>query len=69
MLQGEIQQLLLVDDPQAAADYCQDYIPDCDSPLPYSTQSLAPEEVSDFSEFGSPFSQKSSLSSFLVISV
>ncbi|KAI2666046.1 Collagen alpha-1(V) chain [Labeo rohita] len=45
---GEIQQLLLVDDPQAAADYCQDYIPDCDSPLPYSTQRLAPEEVSDF---------------------
>lgn len=49
VLQGEIQQLLLVDDPQAAAYYCQDYIPDCDSPLPYSTQSLAPEEVSDFS--------------------
>ncbi len=49
VLQGEIQQLLLVDDPQAAADYCQDYIPDCDSPLPYSTRSLAPEELSDFS--------------------
>jgi len=49
VLQGEIQQLLLVDDPQAAADYCQDYIPDCDSPLPYRTQSLDPEEVSDFS--------------------
>ncbi|KAL1278593.1 hypothetical protein QQF64_025266, partial [Cirrhinus molitorella] len=45
VFEGEIQQLLLVDDPQAAADYCQDYIPDCDSPLPYSTQSLAPEEV------------------------
>uniref|UniRef100_A0A8C2HE90 Collagen, type V, alpha 3a n=1 Tax=Cyprinus carpio TaxID=7962 RepID=A0A8C2HE90_CYPCA len=49
VFEGEIQQLLLVDDPQAAAYYCQDYIPDCDSPLPYSTQSLAPEEVSDFS--------------------
>uniref|UniRef100_A0A672R3C8 Collagen, type V, alpha 3a n=1 Tax=Sinocyclocheilus grahami TaxID=75366 RepID=A0A672R3C8_SINGR len=49
VFEGEIQQLLLVDDPQAAADYCQDYIPDCDSPLPNSTQSLAPEEVSDFS--------------------
>uniref|UniRef100_A0A8C2KCV6 Collagen, type V, alpha 3a n=1 Tax=Cyprinus carpio TaxID=7962 RepID=A0A8C2KCV6_CYPCA len=49
VFEGEIQQLLLVDDPQAAADYCQDYIPDCDSPLPYSTQSLAAEEVSDFS--------------------
>uniref|UniRef100_A0A671QSJ9 Collagen alpha-1(XI) chain-like n=1 Tax=Sinocyclocheilus anshuiensis TaxID=1608454 RepID=A0A671QSJ9_9TELE len=45
VFEGEIQQLLLVDDPQAAADYCQDYIPDCDSPLPYSTQSLAPEEA------------------------
>uniref|UniRef100_A0A8C1QR13 Fibrillar collagen NC1 domain-containing protein n=1 Tax=Cyprinus carpio TaxID=7962 RepID=A0A8C1QR13_CYPCA len=49
VFEGEIQQLLLVDDPKAAADYCQDYIPDCDSPLPYSTQSLAAEEVSDFS--------------------
>uniref|UniRef100_A0A8C2E8U9 Collagen, type V, alpha 3a n=1 Tax=Cyprinus carpio TaxID=7962 RepID=A0A8C2E8U9_CYPCA len=45
VFEGEIQQLLLVDDPQAAAYYCQDYIPDCDSPLPYSTQSLAPEEA------------------------
>lgn len=48
-VQGKIQQLLLVDDPQVAADYCQDYIPDCDSPLPYSTQSLDPDEVSDSS--------------------
>lgn len=45
VFEGEIQQLLLVDDPQAAADYCQDYIPDCDSPLPYKTQSLDPDEV------------------------
>lgn len=46
VFEGEIQQLLLVDDPQAASEYCQDYIPDCDSPLPYSTQKLDPEEAS-----------------------
>lgn len=55
VLQGEIQQLLLVDDPQAAADYCQDYIPDCDSPLPYKTQSLDPDEVSDSSVSVPPY--------------
>lgn len=70
VLQGEIQQLLLVDDPQAAADYCQDYIPDCDSPLPYSTQRLAPEEVSDFPVGLAPhIVKKSSLSSFFVVSI
>lgn len=45
MLQGEIQQLLLVDDPRAAESYCEQYIPDCDYPLPYSSLSLEPEEV------------------------
>ncbi|TRY90265.1 hypothetical protein DNTS_005122 [Danionella cerebrum] len=43
VFEGEIQQLLLVDDPKAAADYCQDYIPDCDRPLPYSTLTLNPK--------------------------
>uniref|UniRef100_A0A4W4FW30 Thrombospondin-like N-terminal domain-containing protein n=1 Tax=Electrophorus electricus TaxID=8005 RepID=A0A4W4FW30_ELEEL len=45
VFEGEIQQLLIVPDPSAAADYCQNYIPDCDSALPYSSLSLDPEEV------------------------
>uniref|UniRef100_A0A3B4CG06 Fibrillar collagen NC1 domain-containing protein n=1 Tax=Pygocentrus nattereri TaxID=42514 RepID=A0A3B4CG06_PYGNA len=48
VFEGEIQQLLIVADPQAAADYCLRYIPDCDSSLPYSTQNYDPEEVSGF---------------------
>lgn len=45
ILQGEIQQLLIDPDPRAAADYCQNYIPDCDSALPYTSLLLDPEEV------------------------
>ncbi|KAA0705379.1 Collagen alpha-1(XI) chain [Triplophysa tibetana] len=45
VFEGEIQQLLFVDDPQTAADYCQHYIPDCDSPLPYRAQSLETEKA------------------------
>lgn len=44
--QGEIQQLLIVDNPRAAGEYCHHYIPDCDFPLPYRTQNYEPEEVS-----------------------
>lgn len=44
--QGAIQQLLILEDPQAAARYCVDYIPNCDSALPYSIQALATREVS-----------------------
>lgn len=32
--QGEIQQLLIASNPQAAFDFCEHYSPDCDSPLP-----------------------------------
>ncbi|KAI5090989.1 collagen alpha-3(V) chain precursor [Silurus meridionalis] len=45
VFEGEIQQLLIVDDPYAAEYYCHDYIPDCDSPLPYRTQNYEPEET------------------------
>ena len=45
VLQGDIQQLLIVEDPQAAADYCLHYIPDCDSPLLYNTQAQVTQEV------------------------
>lgn len=46
MTQGDIQQLLIDDDPRAAETYCQDYIPDCDAPLPYNSILTEAEEVS-----------------------
>lgn len=45
--QGDIQQLLIVGDPGAAEAYCQDYIPDCDAPLPYNNILTEAEEVRD----------------------
>lgn len=45
MTQGDIQQLLLIGDPRAAETYCQDYIPDCDAPLPYDNILTEAEEV------------------------
>uniref|UniRef100_A0A4W5L497 Uncharacterized protein n=1 Tax=Hucho hucho TaxID=62062 RepID=A0A4W5L497_9TELE len=39
--QGDIQQLLIASNPQAAYDFCEHYSPDCDSPLP-KTQSQDP---------------------------
>ncbi|KAM9314869.1 collagen alpha-1(XI) chain-like [Pholidichthys leucotaenia] len=45
VFEGDIQQLLVVDDPRAAETYCQDYIPDCDAPLPYNTILTEAEEV------------------------
>ncbi|CAB1341835.1 unnamed protein product [Coregonus sp. 'balchen'] len=42
---GEIQQLLILEDAQAAADYCLHYIPDCDSPLSYNRQAQDPEQT------------------------
>nr|XP_023830517.1 collagen alpha-1(V) chain-like [Salvelinus alpinus] len=38
---GDIQQLLIASNPQAAYDFCEHYSPDCDSPLP-KTQSQDP---------------------------
>uniref|UniRef100_A0A8C4NQR1 Collagen, type V, alpha 3a n=1 Tax=Dicentrarchus labrax TaxID=13489 RepID=A0A8C4NQR1_DICLA len=46
VFQGDIQQLLIVEDPQAAANYCVNYIPDCDSALPYNSHVLELQEVS-----------------------
>uniref|UniRef100_A0A3Q3FG64 Thrombospondin-like N-terminal domain-containing protein n=1 Tax=Kryptolebias marmoratus TaxID=37003 RepID=A0A3Q3FG64_KRYMA len=46
VFEGEIQQLLLVDDPRAAESYCQDYIPDCDAPLPYDSILTQTDQVS-----------------------
>uniref|UniRef100_A0A667WJ99 Collagen, type V, alpha 3b n=1 Tax=Myripristis murdjan TaxID=586833 RepID=A0A667WJ99_9TELE len=46
VFEGDIQQLLIVNDPRAAETYCQDYIPDCHAPLPYNSILTEPEEVS-----------------------
>lgn len=43
--QGDIQQLLIVEDPGAAETYCQDFIPDCHAPLPYNSILIETEEV------------------------
>lgn len=43
LLQGDIQQLLIVADPQAAYDYCEHYSPDCDTPHSESLQAQEPE--------------------------
>lgn len=45
VFEGDIQQLLILEDPQAAADYCLHYIPDCDSPLPYNSQAQHTLEI------------------------
>ncbi|KAK3508243.1 hypothetical protein QTP70_017648, partial [Hemibagrus guttatus] len=34
VFQGDIQQLLIASNPQAAYDFCEHYSPNCDSPLP-----------------------------------
>ncbi|KAL8174539.1 UNVERIFIED_CONTAM: hypothetical protein K2H54_048435 [Gekko kuhli] len=39
---GDIQQLLMVDDHRAAADYCEHYSPDCDTAVPEAPQSQDP---------------------------
>ena len=41
--QGDLQQLTIVDNPQAAYELCTDYVPDCNQPLPSLTSSS--EEV------------------------
>lgn len=46
LFQGDIQQLLILGDPQAAASYCVNYIPDCDSALPYNSHALEMPKVS-----------------------
>lgn len=46
LFQGDIQQLLIVEDPHAAANYCVNYMPDCDSALPTVSQVSKRAEVS-----------------------
>uniref|UniRef100_A0A673CIA7 Collagen, type XI, alpha 1a n=1 Tax=Sphaeramia orbicularis TaxID=375764 RepID=A0A673CIA7_9TELE len=47
VFQGDVQQLLIVDDASAAYDYCEHYSPDCDTPLGETVQAQEPElEVS-----------------------
>ncbi|KAG8129691.1 hypothetical protein E2320_016806, partial [Naja naja] len=41
---GDLQQLLFVPDPAAAARYCQDYMPDCNRQLIYKLQTQDAEE-------------------------
>uniref|UniRef100_A0A665U4L7 Collagen, type V, alpha 3a n=1 Tax=Echeneis naucrates TaxID=173247 RepID=A0A665U4L7_ECHNA len=38
VFEGDIQQLLILEDDQAAANYCVNFIPDCDAALPYKSQ-------------------------------
>lgn len=51
--QGDIQQLLLVEDARAAYDYCEHYSPECGTPHQETPQAQEPkEEVSlDFQQF------------------
>lgn len=44
LLQGEIQQLLLVEDARAAYDYCEHYSPECGTPHEETPQAQDPEE-------------------------
>lgn len=44
LLQGDIQQLLVVGDPKAAYDYCEHYSPDCHTPHKHRPQAQEPEE-------------------------
>ncbi|XP_038045908.1 collagen alpha-1(XI) chain-like [Patiria miniata] len=41
--EGQIQQFLIVPDPYAAFDYCRDYMPSCNEPMPVYKRALEPE--------------------------
>ncbi|KAK9404012.1 collagen alpha-1XI chain-like [Crotalus adamanteus] len=43
VFEGDIQQMLIIDDPRAAYDYCEHYSPDCDSPVPDASQAQEPQ--------------------------
>ncbi|KAM5171808.1 collagen alpha-1(XI) chain-like [Mantella aurantiaca] len=42
VFEGDIQQLMLVDDPKAASEYCTTYMPSCDAALLYGLQAQDP---------------------------
>ncbi|XP_077180391.1 collagen alpha-1(V) chain-like [Paroedura picta] len=44
VFEGDLQQLLIVPDPAAAAQYCQHYMPDCNRPLTYALHAHYAEE-------------------------
>ncbi|KAF7666013.1 hypothetical protein LDENG_00122390, partial [Lucifuga dentata] len=44
VFEGDIQQLLIVKDSEVAANYCVNYIPDCDSLLPYKNHAVDLQE-------------------------
>ncbi|KAL8164106.1 UNVERIFIED_CONTAM: hypothetical protein K2H54_046021 [Gekko kuhli] len=46
---GDLQQLLIVPDPSAAAQYCQHYMPDCNRPLTYALHAQYAEEFREYS--------------------
>lgn len=37
---------MILEDSQAASDYCLNYMPDCDFALPHGSQALGKQEVS-----------------------
>ncbi|MGH0147123.1 UNVERIFIED_CONTAM: hypothetical protein FKN15_043502 [Acipenser sinensis] len=45
VFEGDIQQLLIASNPQAAYDYCEHYSPDCDTALPDTPQA---QEAKDY---------------------
>ncbi|CAG5897928.1 unnamed protein product [Menidia menidia] len=45
VFEGDIQQLLIVEDPHAAASYCVNYMPDCESALPQLPQAVGLPEI------------------------
>ncbi|XP_039534221.1 collagen alpha-1(V) chain-like, partial [Pimephales promelas] len=59
VFQGEIQQLLIASNPQAAFDFCEHYSPDCDSPLP-KVQSQDPNTYEGKANNGKADKQKKS---------
>lgn len=54
VIQGDIQQLLLVADPRAAYDYCEHYSPDCETPHQDTPQAQEPEEEVSVCVWSSP---------------
>ncbi|KAG2461338.1 COBA1 protein, partial [Polypterus senegalus] len=48
VFEGDIQQLLIVDDPKAALDYCEHYSPDCDTPHSDTPQAQEPHAEEEY---------------------
>uniref|UniRef100_A0A8C4SRE7 Collagen, type XI, alpha 1a n=1 Tax=Erpetoichthys calabaricus TaxID=27687 RepID=A0A8C4SRE7_ERPCA len=48
VFEGDIQQLLIVEDPKAALDYCEHYSPDCDTPHSDTPQAQEPHAEEEY---------------------